>query len=56
MIKVFFESKFHAEHVATFETEDLYIKSLPTLLQRAEAQRMIVTEVIEDKEKSKIKN
>jgi len=45
MIKVYFESNSHAELVATFESEDLYIASLPALEKKAKKQGMIVTEV-----------
>jgi len=45
MIKVYFESNWHAELVATFESEDLYIASLPALEKKAKKQGMIVTEV-----------
>lgn len=44
MLKVYFESKTHAELVATFETEELYIKCLPILEEEARKTRMIVTE------------
>ena len=45
MIRVYFESNWHAELVATFESEDLYIASLPALEKKAKKQGMIVTEV-----------
>ena len=48
MIKVYFESNNHAELVATFETEELYIKCLPSLEAAAQATNMIVTESIEE--------
>jgi hypothetical protein len=50
MIKVYFESNSHAELVATFESEDLYIVSLPALEKKAKEQGMIVTEVDEEQE------
>ena len=48
MIKVYFESNSHAELVATFESEDLYIASLPALEKKAKEQGMIVTEALID--------
>ena len=48
MLKVYFESKAHAELVATFEEEELYIKCLPILEEEAKKQRMIVTESEEE--------
>jgi len=51
MIKVYFESNSHAELVATFESEDLYIASLPALEKKAKEQGMIVTEVDEEQER-----
>ena len=50
MIRVYFESNAHAELVATFESEELYIACLPTLEQLASEQRMIVTETIDEHE------
>lgn len=44
MIKVYFESNSHADLVATFSSEDLYIASLPALEKKAKEQGMIVTE------------
>lgn len=44
MIQVYFESNNHAELVATFENESLYIACLPTLEKVAESQGMKVTE------------
>ena len=35
MIKVYFETKGYAEHVATFNSEDMYVKLLPALKQQA---------------------
>lgn len=46
LVKVYFESESHAELVATFETEELYITCLPALQKEALNQRMIVTESI----------
>lgn len=48
MIRVYFESNAHAELVATFESEELYIACLPTLEELASEQRMIVTETIDE--------
>lgn len=44
MIKVYFESRSHAEEVATFASEELYLACLPTLEIEAGKDRMIVTE------------
>jgi hypothetical protein len=48
MIKVYFESKNHAELVATFENESIYIACLPTLKKVAKSQGMEVTESIDE--------
>lgn len=48
MIKVYFESSSHAELIATFETEELYMTCLPALEAKAKEARMKVTEAIED--------
>ena len=48
MIKVYFESRFHAELVAIFDTEELYDLCFPVLEKEAKKHRMIVTESIED--------
>lgn len=48
MIKVYFESGRHAELVATFESESVYMACLPILEVLASEQRMIVTESIAD--------
>ena len=50
MIRVYFESNAHAELVATFESEELYIACLPTLEELASEQRMIITETIDEHE------
>ncbi len=50
MIRVYFESNAHAELVATFESEELYIACLPTLEELVSEQRMIVTETIDEHE------
>ena len=48
MIKVYFESKNHAELVATFENESIYMTCLPSLKKVAKSQGMKVTESIEE--------
>ena len=48
MVKVYFESRFHAELVAIFDTEELYDLCFPSLEKEAKKHRMIVTESIED--------
>ena len=48
MVTVFFESKSHAEQVAVFDTEELYMKCLPALVKEAADQGMIVTESIDE--------
>ena len=50
MIRIYFESNAHAELVATFENEDLYIACLPTIEELAIEQRLIVTETIDEHE------
>jgi len=50
MIRVYFESSSHAELVATFEAEELYMLCLPELEKEAERCRMIVTETIDEHE------
>ena len=50
MIRVYFESNAHAELVATFESEELYMSCLPMLERSASEQRMIVTETIDEHE------
>jgi hypothetical protein len=44
MIKVYFESDSHAECVATFRTEAMYMACIETLKAEATKQGMIVTE------------
>lgn len=53
MIRVYFESSSHAELVATFETEELYMLCLPELEREAESMRMIVTESMLDEDEVK---
>ena len=48
MITVYFESGRHAEQVATFENEDVYIACLPVLEAIAKENRMFVTETINE--------
>ena len=48
MVTVYFESKHHSEVVAVFNTEEEYMIALPELEVKATAQRMVVTESIED--------
>ena len=48
MVKVFFESGSHAELVATFNSEKLYMACLPTLEAEAKKSNMFVTESIEE--------
>lgn len=47
MIKVYFQSEVgsHSELVATFTTDELYMKCLNTLEEEAEKQRCVVIEV-----------
>jgi hypothetical protein len=44
MIKVYFESDSHAECVATFKTEAMYMMCIDSLKAEATKQGMIVTE------------
>jgi len=48
MIKVYFESRNHAELVAVFDNEQTYNICLPSLEKEAEKARMIVTESVID--------
>ena len=48
MIKVYFESGSHAELVATFNSEELYMACLPILEAEAKKSNMFVTESIEE--------
>lgn len=48
MVKVYFESKVHAELVAIFDSEETYMLCLPTLEKAAKKARMIVTESVQD--------
>jgi hypothetical protein len=44
MVVVYFESDVHAEEVATFVSEELYVLCLPILEAKAKDMGMIVTE------------
>jgi hypothetical protein len=56
MVKVYFESKVHAELVAIFDNESTYLLCLPSLEKEAKKHRMIVTESIdEEKEINELK-
>lgn len=48
MVKVYFESKNHAQLVAIFDTGELYNICLPSLEKEAKKHRMIVTESVEE--------
>jgi len=48
MVKVYFESKAHAELVAYFDSEEIYLACLPSLEKLAKKSRMFVTESIID--------
>lgn len=48
MIKVYFESKNHAQLVAMFESESLYMLCLPTLQIEANKANMIISESVEN--------
>jgi len=47
MIKVYFESKSHAELIATFESEELFNACLPILEQQAKDKGMKLTESVD---------
>ena len=47
-VKVYMESKQHAEIVALFQTEEAYLYCLPALEKLASESRMIITESIDD--------
>jgi hypothetical protein len=44
VVEVYFESSAHAEKVAEFYDEDLYMACLPALEKYAKKARMVVTE------------
>lgn len=48
MIIVYFESKTHAQQVATFENEEYYNAALPKLKKLAKKNGMVVTESVQD--------
>lgn len=48
MVKVYFESTCHAELVAKFVNEEVYAECIEALDRMAHANRMIVTESVED--------
>jgi hypothetical protein len=48
MVKVYFESTSHAELVAEFASEEVYAECIEALDRIAHANRMIVTESVED--------
>lgn len=50
MITVYFESKWHGEKVATFESEQLYHACLPMLEKMAKQDRMIVSESYDEEQ------
>lgn len=47
-VKVYLESKNHAELIACFSSEDIYMKCLPVLLKLAEDSGMFITESCEE--------
>jgi hypothetical protein len=49
-IVVFFESPLHAEEVAHFSDESLYLACLPALEAKAKELRMVVTESMREEE------
>lgn len=55
MVKVYFESKGHAEEVATFDSEELYMLCRPQLVEHAKKHRMEVTESVEPIEEKEYK-
>jgi len=48
MVKVYFESKSHAELVATFETEEIYAICFPKLEEKARQSGFKITESVEE--------
>ena len=48
MINVYFESGIHAELVATFDSEELFIACLPTLEAEAKKQNMTLKQKLDD--------
>ena len=49
-VKVYFESKNHAELVATFISDDIYMLCYPALEKQAKKWGMFVTESVMNKE------
>jgi hypothetical protein len=49
MVKVYCESKTHAELVAIVDNEETYYSLFPELDKMAKSSRMIVTESVEEK-------
>ena len=47
-IKVYFETKTHAELIVCFADEETYINCLPALEKQAEKQGYFITESIEE--------
>ena len=54
MIKVYFESNSHAELVATFESEEVYVLCISALENDAKSKGMILTESVEKEEVFKL--
>jgi hypothetical protein len=48
MLKVYFENESSSTLVATFDTEEMYMACLPTLIKLADESRHFITESIED--------
>ena len=48
MVKVYFESKTHAELIAVFDCEDTYLICLKALEKEAKRHRMTVTESVQE--------
>jgi len=48
MIKVFFESNTHAELIAVFENEDIYLSCVPVFEKLAQERGVFLTESIEE--------
>jgi len=48
MIRVYFESNTHAELIAVFESEDIYLSCVPALENLAQERGVFLTESIEE--------
>jgi len=48
MIRVYFESNTHAELIAVFENEDIYLSCVPALENLAQERGVFLTESIEE--------